>query len=993
MTVSPARVLQFIEIDVDYCSLTYSISPCLARLDGAADAASSDAVLLLSGNGADASTTFPDESPIERGNAVVNGNVQVDTAQFQFGTGSILFDGSGDFLTFAHSDDWEFGAGSFTIDWYERRSAAAIGKTAISRDATSTFAPFILGYDDNTGSLDVYITSNGASFDIANAKNLGTFTVDVWSHRAIARDGTTFYLFKDGVITDTWTSSAAIFASANPLSIGRTQGFLDFSGHMEQIRITKGRALWTANFTPPLRELTAFTGTKKCFNTIATCQDRENFTNVPVTLRFAVPTLEMAQLDTISIPNIKTIEFDPATISLGKDLGQRATLTVNFDDHRHSDTGEGYDKYLADSPSPRDYDPYLQGTYWGKFAARQPFLRGRPLRWIVGFAGQSYPSEYETRHYVIDSFSGPTNSGVFKLIAKDLLKLADGDRAMAPAVSQGYLVSDITNSATAFTLSPSGIGDLEYPASGYVAIGGSEIVSFTRSGDAMTITRAQLGTAASAHSAQDRAQLVLRYSAVSPEIIIADLLENYAGVDSSYIPLAAWTTEVQSHLNRLYTATIAQPTAVNTLISELIEQAGLSMWWDDREQEIGLLVLRGLIYTNYLFSQDNMQADTLDISEQPDKRLSQVHTYFGQINPLTSLTDKANYRSSSVIIDEQSEEDYGSAMIKEIFSRWIPALGRTIADRLGEILIGRFKDPPRKLKFAVLRNSIPEVILAQGYQAQAWPLQLDTGEPETVNLQVTRLRPSPDLIEVEAEEVLFTAPDEDLTVRRIIVDANIHDINLRTAHDALFPPPTGGITVVLTVNAGVILGSTTELSPALTIGDWPSGVTIVVHVAGRIQGHGGTGGSGSHPTIQNGNPGGTAIYSRQAIQLSSVGQIWGGGGGGGYGVSIIVGGFGQAWGGSGGAGFDPGIGGQGTQGASNGQSGTTESGGGGNNLGGAGGPPGTAGNPGVGSLANSSGGAAGNSIDGISFCTTGSWDGTTFTPGALGGLVAGPQIN
>ena len=48
--------------------------------------------------------------------------------------------------------------------------------------------------------------------------------------------------------------------------------------------------------------------------------------------------------------------------------------------------------------------------------------------------------------------------------------------SVGPAVSGGQLISDITNSTTAITISPSGIGDAQYPASGYVCIGGNEVV-------------------------------------------------------------------------------------------------------------------------------------------------------------------------------------------------------------------------------------------------------------------------------------------------------------------------------------------------------------------------------------------------------------------------------------------------------------------------------------------------------------------------------------
>lgn len=792
--------------------------------------------LLLHCEGADASTALVDNSAYMRGRPTFAGNAQLDTAFFKFGESALLLDGTGDYLEFAHSDDWNFGGGDFTIEWWERRTNLAAGRYALSRDNVNVTQGWIAGYCDGTNNF-LYVGSGGGTWNIVNGQSMGACEVNVWHHFAATRQGNTFRTFRDGVLIATTTNSGHLLNYTDPLSIGaRNQATaVTFQGSLDEIRIIKGFAAYTAAFTPPTEPYAAATGPRKCFNTIATCQDRPNFTDVPVTLRFAVPT---SHLDPAieCIPSIKAIQFDPAVISLGKDLGQRATLTASFDDHRHSDTGAGFDKYVVE----REYNPYEQGTFWGKFAARQPFVRGRPLRWIVGTNDQDL-AEMETRHYIIESFSGPSNDGVFKLIAKDLLKLADGDRALAPRVSEGFLVANITNVATTFTASPTGIG-ATYPASGHLNIGGSEIVSFTRSGDVFTITRAQLGTVASAHSAQDRAQIVIRYAGVSPDIIIAELLQDFAGVDGGYIPAGAWATEIAAHLNRVYTATIAQPTAVNVLLSEIIEQAGLSMWWNDRDQEIGLLVLRGLIYSNYFFSDENMNAGSLQIVEQPDKRLSQVHTYFGQINPLTSLTDKSNYRSVSYIADLQSEEDYGSPMIKEIFSRWIPALGRSVADRLGDIMIGRFKDPPRKISFHVLRNSTSELVLANGYQVEAWPLQDDTGDNETVNVQITRMRPNPDLIEVETEEVLFTASAEDLTVRHIIVDANINNINLRTAHDSLYPEPESGITVVLTINSGVTVGSASTALLAVDIGSWPAGVEIIVAVNGRVQGTGGKGG-------------------------------------------------------------------------------------------------------------------------------------------------------
>lgn len=963
-----SKVLQYIEIDADYCSLTFGVAPCTAGTQNK---------LLLHLDGADASTAIVDSSGNARPNATVFGNAQLDTAFAKFGTASLLLDGTGDYLEFPASEDWNFYGDDFTIDWWERRTNIVGARPALGRDNVNITQGWVAGYCDGTNNL-FFAGNGGGTWNIVNGLSMGAVELNAWHHFAVSRQGNTFRTFRDGALVGTATSPSHFLAYATPVSIGaRNQGagVPPFQGNIDEVRILKGFAAFTASFPVPTTPGDKLSGTGKCFNTIATCQDRPNFTNAPATLRFAFPT-DYLPADIECIPNLKSVSFEPAVISLGKDLGQRATLTASFEDHRHSDTGAGGDKYLAD----RSYDPYLQGTFWGKFAARQPFMRGRRLRWITGTLGQTL-AEMETRHYLIDSISGPSNDAVFKVIAKDLLKLADGDRALAPAVSPGFLVADMTAAQGSFTIS-AGAG-ASYPANGYVAIGGTEIVSFNRSVDVFTITRGHFNTPPTTHSAQDRVQLVLRYSGIAPDIIIADLLENYADVDPAYIPADDWRAEIASHLNRVYTGTIAQPTAVNELISELIEQAGLSLWWDDRNQEIGLLVLRGLLYTNDLFSDNNMVGDTLDIAEQPDKRLSQIHTYFGQINPLTSLTDKANFRSASIIKDAQTESDYGSPAIREIFSRWIPALGRTVADRLGAILIGRFKHPPRKISFSVLRNSTDEIVLANGYQVQGWPLQLDTGAPETVNVQVTRLRPSPDMIQVETEEVLFTAPVEDLSTRRIIVDANINNIDLRAAHDSLFPAPIAGNIVVYTINPGVLVGSNHSSWPSIWVGSRPAGVGVVIHIAGRVQGAGGQGGHAGYSPPLAGTRGGDAIYTRFPIYLSNVGELWSGGGGGGAGGRIAGTPF-ATLAGCGGAGT---IGGQpgGNDYGNIATAGTATAGGTAIYRASGGGP----GSNGEGFVAN--GGAAGFIVNGYTnYVTPGTWDGTAFTPGPLGGSIAGP---
>lgn len=714
-------------------------------------------------------------------------------------------------------------------------------------------------------------------------------------------------------------------------------------------------------------------GDSKCYNSISTCQDRTNFSNDPVTLRFA---LDCGFLPTNieSIPSLQSVSYTPSEVSLGENLGVRASLAATFRDHPHSDTGPGYDPYRSE----RSYDPYSQGTFWGKMRARQPYLRGRAIRLIRGTVGQAI-SEMTTYHFLIEDFDGPSSDGTYRIVAKDVLKLADGDRAQAPDLSDGYLGSELTAGTTSFTIYPTGIGDTQYPSSGYIAIGGEEICSFTRTGDSFTIVRAQKGTTDVGHETSDRVQLCLDYSGESPADIIYDLLTTYAGVPASYINLEDWQTECDNYLQRLYSATIADPVSVKILLSELVEQAALALWWSAEEQSIKLQVLRQIV-SSETFDETNIIENSLKIKEQPQKRKTEVWTYYGMRNPLEGVDDPANYRSTLATVDLQTESDYGAASIKKIFARWIPAFGLEIAERVNAIQIARYQEPPRAFQFDVHRFGDVVPTLGSGYNIEHWTLQDASGARDTIPIQVIKLEPGETAARVFAEEASMETPeDSDLYHRVITIDTDYNNFNLRTIHDNLYPPPEGGsptVDVTCIINSGVIVGSTSAGTPAFSVGEWPDGVPLTLIIHGRIQGAGGTGGDGCLLGVPDpdGGPGGTAFYTREqiTIDIRSTGQIWGGGGGGGGGDGWAFFSVLSAAGGGGGQGRVGGAGGihlEGQSGtAEDGNPGTSEAPGtagavNGGVSGGDGGGPGEAGDNGSGS-SGGTGGAAGAAIDG-----------------------------
>lgn len=741
--------------------------------------------------------------------------------------------------------------------------------------------------------------------------------------------------------------------------------------------------------TAPCSAAVGVTGDSKCYNTVKTCQDPDNFSSEPVTLRFGIDT-DYLPREIECLPTITDWSVSPSIISLGEDLGLRAELRVTLKDHPWPDTGPGGDKYIAD----RTYDPMTQGTFWGKWRARVRFLRGQPMRLIIGEVGQAL-EDMETRHFIVETVDGPSANGMVTITGKDPLKLLDGDRAQAPAPSLGFLLADLTDSETTATLAPAGVGNGEYPTSGWVNIGGAEICAFTRVGDVLTLTRAQFNTEAQEHDAEDRVQLVLRYTGADPADIIYDLMTVYGEVPEDFINLPDWQEETGAYLRRVYSAIIPEPTPVKKLVSEIIEQAALSIWWDEVRQLINLRVLRSIATDAALLDPDVILQGSFSSKEQPNKRISQVWLYYGQRNPVKRLEEEDNFRSLAITADTDAEANYGSAAIKKIYSRWIPAFGRTVATRVGDILLGRYKDPPRRFTLSLLRGTL-DVQAGQGYRVAWWNIQDEEGAPTNAPMQVTRFDPQAAQIGIEAEEQLFVQIDpEDLTNRTITIDANTYCFNLREAHDALYPlPATPGdgetLTVRCIIETGVTVGSNRLGVPAFDVGTWPSGIDIEIINRGRIQGRGGKGGNGHSQSSaggadvvlpQSGEPGGLALLVDYPVEFDNTdGKIEGGGGGGGGGGMSSYASNRESGGGGGGQGYAVGAGGlvygekatagtPGTQDApGTGGVGTNGS----RNRGGNGGAraaPGQAGTAISSGFPGGSGGAAGGAIDGDSNIT------------------------
>lgn len=208
----------------------------------------SSVVLLMHMDGTDGSATFVDEI----GNTVTaSGNAHIETSEKKFGTASAQFDGSGDYLT-VNITGHSFGSGQFTVElWALLGDLTKQHTTLLDLSVGVTATPATLNVFGPTGSIPNSFTWYDGS--VHNASTGITPQTGLWYHIAVARDsGGTSRLFVDGTIRASWTDVTNYTLGSTP-RIGHSSysALRDLTGYIDEVRITKGVARYTANFTPP----------------------------------------------------------------------------------------------------------------------------------------------------------------------------------------------------------------------------------------------------------------------------------------------------------------------------------------------------------------------------------------------------------------------------------------------------------------------------------------------------------------------------------------------------------------------------------------------------------------------------------------------------------------------------------------------------------------------------------------------------------------------
>ena len=191
------------------------------------------------------------------------GNAQVSTSVKKYGTGSLSFDGSGDWLFIPNTPNLQLGSGNFTIEGWINFSSLASNR-GIMYFGTNPNSNFSYGLQWAGNALYFWYTTTGSN--LASVSASWTPSTSVWYFLAVTRSGNDLKFFIDGtqIGTTQSLSGVTIFNSTDVILIGgEATGSPNslpgtMNGYIDDFRVTKGLARYTTTFTPPTAALPTY---------------------------------------------------------------------------------------------------------------------------------------------------------------------------------------------------------------------------------------------------------------------------------------------------------------------------------------------------------------------------------------------------------------------------------------------------------------------------------------------------------------------------------------------------------------------------------------------------------------------------------------------------------------------------------------------------------------------------------------------------------------
>ena len=160
--------------------------------------------------------------------------------------GSISTTAQTNYLEYAKSTAFAFGTGDFTIEyWYKPTGTGRNDVLDFINGSKSETLLNRLDLGSNIAGKYVYTYSQTAG-TVCDSISQGTITANVWQHAALTRNNGSLSYWVDGVLQGTGTCSIDLGSQGYALKVWWESG----GGQLSNIRVVKGKAMYTSAFTP-----------------------------------------------------------------------------------------------------------------------------------------------------------------------------------------------------------------------------------------------------------------------------------------------------------------------------------------------------------------------------------------------------------------------------------------------------------------------------------------------------------------------------------------------------------------------------------------------------------------------------------------------------------------------------------------------------------------------------------------------------------------------
>jgi len=228
---------------------------------------SANTVILMkaTGNAVDnESVTYLNSSNASTGFTEAGSPLASTFTPYASGGYSTYFPGTADYITFADTDDLEFGSGDFTMEaWVYPEQIDTSFSVIVNKWDSASLKSYIFAL--TSSAVYFYYSTTGSNQTLLQWSE--TVPLREWTHLAIVRNGNDLKLYVNGTAHATTNSMSGVTLH-NPASttkigiLGDTNSGTDYFGYMRDLRLIKGTAQYTSDFVAPTEALTAVSGTE-----------------------------------------------------------------------------------------------------------------------------------------------------------------------------------------------------------------------------------------------------------------------------------------------------------------------------------------------------------------------------------------------------------------------------------------------------------------------------------------------------------------------------------------------------------------------------------------------------------------------------------------------------------------------------------------------------------------------------------------------------------